>query len=246
MTARAVTIDQPSPSLRVLRSGQAEADIVMLVNESTRDVVSGSVTLPRSGEVVAFDAFTGSLTVFPSSGVANLTTVDIHLVPGSAIVLIVGSPTAWDGLVVLPALSGSAAVVLEPVWSVSLASSSHTKEHWRDLHELRPLSDPDLLPRLSGTVVYTASFDSDAVSGDHCLDLGEVFEIATVRLNGRELGTRIAPPYRFRVPEGVLASQNSIEVEVTNTLAKAQPDFFSAFAQQDPTGLLGPVTIIHS
>jgi len=24
---------------------------------------------------------------------------------------------------------------------------------------------------------------------------------------------------------------------------KAQPDFFSAFAQQEPTGLLGPVTL---
>ena len=75
-------------------------------------------------------------------------------------------------------------------------------------------------------------------------DLGEVFELATVRLNGVDLGTRIAPPYVFPVPEGVVSGSNTIQIDVTNTLAKAQPDFFSAFAQQEPSGLLGPVKLV--
>jgi hypothetical protein len=136
-------------------------------------------------------------------------------------------------------------VRLAPAWTVAIASADEYPAFnaWGELDELRPLSEPDLLPRFSGTARYTASFDSEHAGDAHVLDLGEVFELATVRLNGVDLGTRIAPPYAFEVPDGVLASRNTLEVEVTNTLAKAQPDFFSAFAQQDPTGLLGPVTI---
>ena len=135
-------------------------------------------------------------------------------------------------------------VELAPTWSVATASPGEPAfEPWRALDSLRPLSDPDLLPTFSGTARYTASFAAEAVGLRHTLDLGEVFEIAEVRLNGVELGSRIAPPYVFDVPAGVVAGTNTIEVDVTNTLGKAQPDYFSAFAQQDPSGLLGPVTI---
>ena len=158
--------------------------------------------------------------------------------------LLVGSPTAWEGLPVRPAAERGEAVELAPTWAVATATASEPAfSEWGELDGLRPLSDPDLLPRFSGTARYTASFDSRDDAAEHVLDLGQVFELASVRLNGVDLGSRIAPPYVFDVPAGVLAGSNTMEVEVTNTLAKAQPDFFSAFAQQDPSGLLGPVTI---
>ena len=49
------------------------------------------------------------------------------------------------------------------------------------------------------------------------LDLGDVREIARVRVNGRDLGCRIMPTYRFRVPPKLLKlGDNCLEVEVTN------------------------------
>ena len=49
------------------------------------------------------------------------------------------------------------------------------------------------------------------------LSLGEVREIARVKLNGRDLGVRFMAPYRFDVPPGVLRENgNVLEVEVTN------------------------------
>ncbi len=185
------------------------------------------------------------LTTVPTRNSPKGTIVEVELGPGEATVLIVGSPSAWEGIAVAPGLHRGDGAELSPTWSVATASATEYPVFtaWRDLDELRPLSDPDLLPRFSGTALYTASFDSERVGDAHLLDLGAVFELATVRLNGVDLGTRIAPPYEFEVPDGVLEARNTLEVEVTNTLAKAQPDFFSAFAQQDPTGLLGPVTI---
>ncbi|HKT57039.1 MAG TPA: hypothetical protein VJR25_09730, partial [Microbacterium sp.] len=171
--------------------------------------------------------------------------VPLDLAPGEATVLIVGDPAAWRDVRVLPALTAGAGAPIAPTWTVETATA---EEHpaftpWRTLDELVPLDAPGLLPRFSGTVRYTASFDADAAAGSSVLDLGAVHEIAQVAVNGVDLGTRIAPPYRFEIPAGVLAAGNTLQVEVTNTLVKAQPDFFSAFVQQEPTGLLGPVVI---
>lgn len=245
MTERAIRVAQSVPSLRALRIDHGEAEVVMLVNESVNDVARTTVTIPRAGEVIAFDAFRGTFSAVPSVNGAKATSVHVELPPGVAVVLVVGSPSAWDGLTVDPAVESGDAVTLALPWSVAIATAAEYPlfREWRELDELRPLSEPELLPRFSGTARYAASFHSDGGGGRHLLNLGEVFELATVRLNGIDLGTRIAPPYVFEVPEGVLSARNTIEVEVTNTLAKAQPDFFSAFAQQEPTGLLGPVTI---
>jgi hypothetical protein len=78
----------------------------------------------------------------------------------------------------------------------------------------------------SGTMLYKTTFDSVEINMDErretrdgrvVLSLGEVREIARVRLNGRDLGVKFMPPYDFSVPAGVLREKgNVLEVEVTN------------------------------
>ena len=81
----------------------------------------------------------------------------------------------------------------------------------------------------SGTMLYKTTFDlvgtsvlaRPRVRGDACpyhvLSLGDVREIARVRLNGRDLGVKFMPPYDFAIPTGVLSEKgNVLEVEVTN------------------------------
>ena len=81
----------------------------------------------------------------------------------------------------------------------------------------------------SGTMLYKTTFDLVGTSvlarprarGDACpyhvLSLGDVREIARVRLNGRDLGVKFMPPYDFAIPTGVLSEKgNVLEVEVTN------------------------------
>jgi hypothetical protein len=245
MTERAVRASAEAPGLRAVRVEQGPADVVMLVNESTRDRVRTTVTVPRVGEAVAFDAFTGTLRSVPSRSDARGTAVDVDLAAGEALVLLVGDAKAWKGLDVAPAIrAGEQRPVAPKRWTVSLATATGYPDFtpWRDLDELVPLDRPELLPRFSGTARYTGSISSP-VTGAARVDLGAVFEVATVSLNGVDLGTRIAPPYTFDVPAGVLTGDDILQVDVTNTLVKAQPDFFSAFAQQDPAGLLGPVTL---
>ena len=70
----------------------------------------------------------------------------------------------------------------------------------------------------SGTMMYSTTFDVGPTGvASTVLSLGEVREIARVRLNGRDLGVRFMPPYEFPIPAGLLRPKgNAIEVEVTN------------------------------
>ncbi len=91
------------------------------------------------------------------------------------------------------------------------------------------------------------------------LDLGEVRDIATVRLNGRELGTLWLAPWEVDLTPALRPGENTLEVEVINpwnnrlvgdaALPVAQRRTFISVptVTKDsalvPAGLLGPVKI---
>jgi hypothetical protein len=99
------------------------------------------------------------------------------------------------------------------------------------------------------------------------LDLGDVREVAEVRLNGRDLGTAWCLPFRLTVPAGVLRAENELEIRVTNLSAnraryldaKRVPwkkfydinlvdiryrPFDASRWEPVPSGLLGPVRLL--
>jgi hypothetical protein len=90
------------------------------------------------------------------------------------------------------------------------------------------------------------------------LDLGDVRELAEVRLNGRPLGVLWTPPFRIDITDAVRPGVNRLEVKVTNLwvnrlIGDAQPGAtkttfttiptYNADAPLRPSGLLGPVRI---
>jgi len=114
----------------------------------------------------------------------------------------------------------------------------------------------------SGTAVYHKKFDLAAppAAGQRLwLDLGEVHEVASVRLNGHDLGGVWARPARVDITGAVQATGNDLEVTVVNLWPnrlkgdEAQPKAarftetnmhkFGAASPLLPSGLLGPVTV---
>lgn len=74
----------------------------------------------------------------------------------------------------------------------------------------------------SGAAVYRRRFDlpterAKLPPGEQLfLNLGEVRELATVKLNGRELGTLWCPPWLVEITTAVKPSGNELEIEVIN------------------------------
>ena len=113
----------------------------------------------------------------------------------------------------------------------------------------------------SGTATYRKTFILPAsMEGKRLsLDLGEVRDLATVRLNGRNLGTVWLAPWRVDVAAAARPGDNLLEIDLVNPWnnrlvgdAKLPPAKRYTFLAKDtlpknapllPAGLLGPVTL---
>jgi len=124
------------------------------------------------------------------------------------------------------------------------------------------LHDDPGIRNYSGKATYTTAFDCDAPgsSKSSFLSLGGVANLASVKLNGQDLGVVWCQPWRVTIPDGLLrAKGNSLEIVVANLwtnrliadsgLPQAQrltwttSNPFHPGDQRLPSGLLGPVTL---
>ncbi|MES1220943.1 MAG: glycosylhydrolase-like jelly roll fold domain-containing protein, partial [Bacteroidota bacterium] len=76
----------------------------------------------------------------------------------------------------------------------------------------------------SGTAVYTNHFRLTAaqhtqIKTNCYLDLGNVKHIASIQLNGKDLGVVWTAPWRIAIPAGWLQLNNYLKIEVTNVWA---------------------------
>jgi hypothetical protein len=116
----------------------------------------------------------------------------------------------------------------------------------------------------SGTATYRTTFDvSGPPAGGRpiALDLGELHDVARVRLNGTDLGVVWAKPFRMDITDAVRSGKNAMEIDVTNswrnrlvgdrslpegdrytrTNIRIRPEW-----RLLPAGLLGPVRLLAS
>lgn len=234
------------PYLRYYQVRHRNLEVFMFFNEHPLRVVDTEVWLPITEPVCLYDAYWNRLLGAVSSREGDRTRIHLHLSPYESIVILSGPDVAKFG--VEPATRQEDTVIpITSSWSVSTASAEEYPDfhHWRELSELTDLSHPGLLPNFSGTIRYEAVFDYEGPIGQQVwIDLGEAYETAEVFVNGRSAGVRIAPPYRFDATGFIRPGSNTLIVEVTNTLAKQMPDFFSRTATHEPSGLLGPVRLL--
>ncbi|KAA6441800.1 glycoside hydrolase [Dyadobacter flavalbus] len=130
---------------------------------------------------------------------------------------------------------------------------------------------PDSAIYFSGTACYKITFDVPRQllgSKSVLLDLGDVREVATVRLNGKSVGTAWSIPFQLPLSKDLKEKGNILEIEITNLSAnymrlrdQQKPEwkkfndinivdityqkFDAAKWEPMPSGLLGPVKLIY-
>jgi len=137
-------------------------------------------------------------------------------------------------------------IPLDNGWSLCAADTSGVRlngkaemkldklKSWRDISELR---------NYSGTGTYRIEFDvSPEMLRDDLLlelDLGKVYEVAEVWINGRNAGVSWYPPYRLDITGHLKPGTNQLRVDVVNILK----NYLTKTEYSHPSGLSGPVKI---
>lgn len=151
-------------------------------------------------------------------------------------------------------LNGPWAVTFTPGWGAPERIDLPKLISWPE-HE-----NPDVR-HYSGAAVYAKEFELTELpkGGRVVLDLGEVQVLASVKLNGQELGLVWKPPYAVDVTDGIKRGRNRLEVRVVNVwvnrliadaalppgrrLTWASWTPYRAGDVPLPSGLLGPVVL---
>jgi hypothetical protein len=138
-----------------------------------------------------------------------------------------------------------------------------------ELHELASWTEhPDPAVRYySGVVRYRTTFKAAHTDGAWSLDLGELWAVGEVFLNGTSLGIVWKPPYKLDISGALQPGENILEIDVANTwvnrlIGDARRVGKQRYTKTNITrsgtpgkpwkdlepkrsGLFGPVTLIH-
>lgn len=275
------------PRLAWLHRRGAGADIYFLANSLNRPV-DVTVALRATGKAVQlFDPLDGSARDLPEKRVTKdgCTAVPLHFEPEQALFVVVKAksqkPEAGSQKVAknFPAtktvmdIGGAWQVTFDASWVKPLPPSvaPGSKEVAVTFDKLSDWSKrtEEGIKAYSGVATYRKTFDLPSEAGrtnelasGHFLALGVVKEMARVELNGRNLGVSWCPPWRVKIPEGVLKERgNKLVVTVANTwnnrmcadnklpanerLTRVGHNLQGQAAAQglQSAGLLGPVTV---
>lgn len=197
---------------------------------------------------------------------AGRTAVDLHLEAfGSAFILLrpAGAETVHGAASQLDMLEQK--VALEGPWEITFDGDNQSPPPLT-------LSAPALwsgpgadahgrdVKYFSGTATYRHTFTADPAAlgaGRRLvLDLGDVSDLAVVRLNGKEAGTVWTHPFRINITAAVRAGSNDLEIAVTNAWwnrlagdaaagdhTRPGAAIFEADADVLPAGIRGPVRL---
>lgn len=258
--AHALPLSGDTAELRVSRRELADGALYIVYNEKDAPV-SAAVTLPAD-----------SRRLWPEDGCITACAGEVPLVlqSGEVALFLCGACAAALPAAGEPVYTGAYAI--DGAWSIRPVSRLHVGVTKAEIRSADAPAQPTVLgdwqaqvgADFSGSCVYETAFALAEIPAAAALDLGGVKYTCEATLNGVSLGVCTMPPYRYRLPQGLLKEKNTLQVRVTNTVANeyAHTD---AFAQWQPwqradhyfqkelefdrdsyeSGLYGPVRLLY-
>ena len=101
----------------------------------------------------------------------------------------------------------------------------------------------------SGGMIYRKEVEISSVNENEriLLDLGNVVASCEIKVNGKQVGICMSPPYEVDITSYVTFGNNNIEVLVYSTLSNHYQTIPSPYRGEPEAGMLGPVQLqVHS
>jgi hypothetical protein len=234
-----VTVDGDFPLLRISHWIRGANHYFMLFNEDVTKSAKTLVHFPCSGSFLKVNLLEGLYSKYQGTDLA------IDLCPYQSTIIVYGEDLPKPNYQETEIKS---AETLELKWDIELCDTGRQEtafKAYKQNAELHNITGVDAVPEFSGLIRYKGEFNlknADKVIG---LDFGTVGQTIKLKLNGTDCGLRICPPYRYDVSGMTKAGNNTLELEVANTLAQEVKDNFSFYIQLPPSGLMGPVQVLY-
>lgn len=258
------TRPEPDTELMFVHRKLPDGDVYFVSNRKNR-IEHVDVTLRVAGKSAElWHPDTGATHPASYRTAMGRTTVPLRLNPNET-VFVVFRHASSEAERVLPQVSETPILHVKGAWNVSFEPDRGAPEKIT-LGKLASWSDNanDGVKYFSGTATYTRTIHvpgSLIKPGERLwLDLGDVRELASVTVNGRNLGTVWKTPFRLDVTDAIRPGANTLTVKVTNLwvnrlIGDQQPNnskkyTFTTFKPYEagsplsPSGLLGPVRIV--
>jgi hypothetical protein len=251
---------QSRDTLRYSHRRTKEADLYFIGNRQNTELTRNATFRVTGRQPEWWDPKTGERRLLPAFSIGpKSTTVPLRLAPHESGFVVFQRPTRLKSGRGTNFPRRMDVAKIDGPWQVSFDPTLRGPERveFNRLLDWRNHPDPSIR-HYSGKATYTARFDASGRAD--LLSLGRVANAATVRLNGRDLGTLWSAPWQLAIPRGTLKPMgNVLEITVANlwvnrlvgdaSLPPAQrltKTTWSPFRPSSPlveSGLLGPVTL---
>jgi hypothetical protein len=234
------------PYLRSYHYRKGGTDYYMFFNEHPYETLEAIVDVRQAGPAAAYDALENALYPADARACGSGTRLRLKLSAYESVIVAFGG---LEDAPVHPARpSPTRRVAIEGGWTLSLAEAGKYPEFQRQGKLAVLESVANTYPSFSGTMRYEKTFTLPEGIAYAQLALDSVYEAAEVWVNGEPAGTRICPPWRFELSNVLRKGENSIRIDVTNTLARAvngDLNLHGGVEVLEPSGLIGGVSLLY-
>ncbi|MFJ7975790.1 glycosyl hydrolase [Peribacillus sp. NPDC096379] len=223
------------PSLRYYHYKHEDGHIYMFFNESTIRKIQTNIAIPDLEKFSLYNPIENKVTKLVASE-----TLELTLAQGESIILFEDN----EGIGEVDILTNESVIPLNAFkWNLSFADSEKYPkiEKYQIFNELPLLGAGDEYSSFSGTVRYETQFETENKKVE--LFIEDAQETVSVYVNDIYIGTKISNPYTFELTNATKEGQNSLRIEVTNTLGNSKKDYLSQFMYVEPIGINGEVLL---
>lgn len=219
--------------IRVSKVKKEQLIFYVVANEG-EDCYEGRLHVKEEGKIEEWKPWEGSIKELNSSMVGKNRSVPVLLNRRETCIYCV-DPSQKTSIAEIPCSSkGFDTITLNNHWSINKKNRSF------DGKELQSWTEWSGMKHFSGTMNYETAFEWNErnLETSVSVDLGDVYEIAHLFMNGFDCGVRMWAPYHFDIKSSYLKTgKNTLTVQITNSYANKMDQISLK------SGLLGPVSI---
>lgn len=247
-----VRFDKPVSHISQIYYKTSEADIFFISNYHLEKGHKFTATFNVGNKTAwLWNPETGNRYLYPYQGAKNI--LKISLDPAQSMLIVFTNETKGE-LYTLPEVAAKHPFIIKGPWNVTLKKVDEQPRKTEFKH-LMDLKDNPELSSFGGVIFYEKKFHIENPGNYASFNLGKVFRISELEVNGRPIGFKWYGKHVYGLKKGMLnQGENTIKIKVTTVLGnyvkslknnavarqwthtKAQPLY--------SMGLIGPVSLI--